>query len=144
VTPISVHGPFIPGPCSIRNPDSFDELSDHDRLIWLEDIAAADRLLGSAGIEAGVDVGAGPDVDVGVGVRVRVGVAVAVGDNAADVEVRVGVGVGVTVGPEVAVRVDVGESVGDPVGVAVDGTNVVAAAVFEYPESPAALYARTR
>lgn len=44
-----------------------------------------------------------------------------------------------SVGPEVAVRVGVGEGVGVPVGVAVDGAKVVAAAVFEYPESPVAL-----
>jgi hypothetical protein len=119
VTQISVHGPFIAGPRSILKPDSFEELSIHDRLIWLVEIATADRLLGSAGGEeaVGVTVGAGPEVKVGVGVRVGVGVAL--GDGP-DVEVRVGV------------------------GVAVGGARVVANAVFDHKESPAELYARTR
>jgi hypothetical protein len=126
VTQISVHGPFIAGPRSILKPDSFEELSIHDRLIWLEEIATADRLLGSAGgAEAvGVTVGAGPEVKVGVGVLVGVGVAL--GDGP-DVEVRVGVGV----------RGGVGVRVG--VGVAVGGARVVANAVFDHAESPAEL-----
>jgi hypothetical protein len=122
----------MPGPRSILKPDSFEELSAHDRLIWLEEIATADKLLGSAGAEeaVGVTVGAGPEVKVGVGVRVRVGVAVAVGDDP-DVEVRVGVGVREGVG----VRVGVGVAV----GVGVGGARVVANAVFDHGESPAEL-----
>ncbi len=128
VTAISPNGPFMSKPRSIRKPDSFEELSVHDRLIWLEETASADKLLGSAGTEeegeVGVRVGGGPEVKVrvgvGVGVRVQVGVRVAVGDD-----------------PGVAVRVGVGVDV--RVGVAVGGARVVADATFENRESPAEL-----
>jgi hypothetical protein len=39
------------------NPSSFVELSRHDRAIWLEETATAERSLGSAGALPGVGVG---------------------------------------------------------------------------------------
>jgi hypothetical protein len=47
VTQISDHGPFMAGPRSIRKPDSSEELSVHDRLIWLEETATAFNELGA-------------------------------------------------------------------------------------------------
>jgi hypothetical protein len=54
------------------NPDSFVELSLHDRAISLEETVTAERSLGSAGRLATVGV----TVGVLVGVRVCVGVGV--------------------------------------------------------------------
>jgi hypothetical protein len=54
------------------NPVSLFERSVQDRLIWLDDTAAAVRFVGAAG--AGVGVGVGVGVAVGVGVGVGVGV----------------------------------------------------------------------
>jgi hypothetical protein len=117
-------------------PVSLLELSAHARLIWLEDMAVAERELGEAGVP-GVGVRVGVAVG-GTGVGVRVGVAV--GGTAVGVRVGVDVGgtaVGVRVGVEVGgtavgVRVRVGVGVGP-------AANVVADAVFELAESPALL-----
>jgi len=56
--------------CSIVNPVSLLELSVHPRFIWLEDAAAAVRLVGAAGVGVGVGVGVGEGVALGVGVGV--------------------------------------------------------------------------
>jgi hypothetical protein len=63
----------------ILNPVSLFELSVQDRLIWLDDAAAAVRFVGAAGVGIGVEVGVGVAVGVGVGVGVPVGVGVGVG-----------------------------------------------------------------
>ena len=51
---IWVQGPAGAVAASILNPVSFDELSDQERLIWLEDTAEAIRLEGAAGAMSGV------------------------------------------------------------------------------------------
>ena len=61
------------GERSILKPVSLLELSVHDRLILLEDAAAAVRLLGTAGVGVGVGVGVAVGVAVGVGVGVGLG-----------------------------------------------------------------------
>ena len=49
------------------------ELSVHDRLMLVDEVAVAVRLLGAFGTPAGVGVGVGVGVAVGVGVGVGVG-----------------------------------------------------------------------
>jgi hypothetical protein len=87
------------------NPVSSAELSSHNRATWLEEIASAERPLGSAGglpgVAVGVRVGVRVGVNVGVGVRVGVRVGVNVGEGVR-VEVRVGVGVDAKVVPKAA------------------------------------------
>jgi hypothetical protein len=135
VRPIWVHGPAATAARSTLKAVSLVELSVHEMLIELDDIPAAARLLGAAGVD-GVGVAVGSS-GVGVAVGVRVGVAVAAGG----VGVRVGVGVTVGVrvgvgvaGERVGVRVAVGTAVGTDVGVAVGPVPtlfVVALARFE-------------
>jgi hypothetical protein len=129
------------GPRSILTPDSLDELSVHDRLIWLEETAVASRPLGARGrLPTGVGVGLETVVGVDVG-RPVVGVRVGVTVGAAGVGERVGVAVGGTaVGVRVAVAVDrIG--VGVRVGL---GWGVVALTTLENGEFPDALNAATR
>ena len=47
---IWLHGPVEEVALSILKPVSFDELSAHVRLIWLEDAAEAERLPGALGM----------------------------------------------------------------------------------------------
>jgi len=49
VVPICIHGPVADGAHWMINPDSFPELSTQERLIWLEDTAAAERFDGANG-----------------------------------------------------------------------------------------------
>jgi hypothetical protein len=158
VTQISIHGPFMLGPRSILKPDSFGDLSVHDRLIWLEETAVASRPLGARGrLPTGVGVGLETVVGVRVGVDVGrpvVGVRVGVVVGGAVVGVRVGVTVGAAgVGERVGVAVG-GNAVGVRVAVAVGGIGVgvrvglawgvVALTTLENGEFPAALNAATR
>jgi hypothetical protein len=51
IVPIWVQGPAELVARSTLNPDSFVELSVHERLIWLEEAAEAARLLGATGAD---------------------------------------------------------------------------------------------
>lgn len=80
---------------SIVNPVKLLELIVQERLIWVDDNAAALRFAGAEGGPVGVGEGLGVGVGEGLGVPVGVGVVVGLG-----VGVAVGAGVGVGVAAE--------------------------------------------